>query len=350
MQDAMSDTGLTKMATSAHGRNRQVKVARRAVGVPGPEVFELADAAAPACPEAGVLAEVLFASVDPGMRGWLSAETNYMTVPDGAVMRAQGVARILESRAPGWAEGDLVYGWFGWQQYAAVQVEDLLWKIDPEVAPPEAWLGELGLNGLTAWVGFQHLASPKAGETIVVSTAAGAVGSVVGQLARAAGLRCVGLTSSSAKAQVALAEFGYDAMIDYKTAEDLQASVARACPNGVDIFFDNTAGSIADAVFPHLNQNARVVQCGTASVSNWLSTPTGPRRERDMIVKRLRWQGFIVFDHVEVFPDAFEALKALYRTGGLSARHEILPGLEQAPTALRRLYEGENLGRLMIRP
>lgn len=330
-------------------RNRQVTVVRRATGIPTADVFAVVDADMPHCPDGGVLAEVLFASVDPGMRGWLSAEINYMTVPDGAVMKAQGVARLLESRAAGWSAGDLVYGWFGWQQYAAVAATNLLWKIDSGIAPPEAWLGELGLNGLTAWIGLKHLSSPKSGETIVVSTAAGGVGAIVGQLASDAGLRTVGLTSSPEKMALGLAEFGYDAMVDYR-APRFEATLAAACPDGVDVFFDNTAGAIADAVFPLMNRGARIAQCGTAAVEDWLTKPSGPRRERDMLVKRLRWQGFIVFDHNEAFDAAFADLKALYAAGRLVARHDILVGLDEAPTAIARLYAGQNLGRLMIRP
>ncbi len=323
---------------------------RRAVGVPQPDIFQVVDGEAPECPPDGVLVQVLFAAVDPAMRGWLSTEPNYMTVPDGAVMNAHGVGRILESRLPDWAPGDTVFGWFGWRQIAAVGPKSLLWKVDLELAPAEAWLSVLGLNGLTAWVGFRHLARPKAGETVLVSTCAGGVGGVVGQLAQEANVRAVGLTSSASKAALAERDLGYAAAIDYRAASDLTAAIAKACPQGIDIFFDNTAGAIADAVFPCLNVGARVIQCGTAAVAAWTPPPIGPRRERDVLTKRLSWRGLVVTDHADVFADALQDLKMLYAEGKLTARHEILHGLETAPGALRHLFSGANTGRLLLQP
>jgi NADPH-dependent curcumin reductase CurA len=285
------------------------------------------------------------------MRGWLSAEKNYLTVPDGAVMRAHGIGEVVESDCPLWRIGDSAFGWLGWQQIAAVAPRDLLWPVDLAQAPLPLWLSLFGLNGLTAWLGFAYFGRPVAGQTLLVSTAAGAVGSVVGQLAAAAGLRAIGLTSGAEKVARATTEFGYHAAIDYRAAgTDLRAQIAAACPNGIDIFFDNTAGAIADAVFPSLNVAARVVQCGTTSVDSWLPVPTGPRRERDMLVKRLSWHGFVAFDHAELFPQAQARLRELYAAGSLTARHEILGSLDHAPGAIRHLYSSNNNGRLCIRP
>jgi NADPH-dependent curcumin reductase CurA len=330
--------------------NRQVIVTRRADGIPQPDLFQVVVSPAPECPPDGVLVQVLFASVDPAMRGWLSPGRNYMSVADGDVMKAHGVGRVLESRLADWAPGDTVFGWFGWQQIAAVRAEQLIWKVDLDLAPAEAWLSVLGLNGLTAWVGFQHLAQPKAGETILVSTCAGGVGGVVGQLAQASNLRAVGLTSSAEKVALAERELGYAAAIDYVAASDLAGAVVQACPDGVDIFFDNTAGEIADAVFPALNVGARVIQCGSAAIPAWTPPPRGPRRERDMITKRLTWRGMVILDHADLFADALTDLKALYAQGRLTARHEILNGLEAAPGALRHLFSGANTGRLLLKP
>jgi NADPH-dependent curcumin reductase CurA len=337
----------------AHSRpaaNRQVIVTRRTEGVPQPDLFHVVDSQAPECPPDGALVQVLFAVVDPAMRGWLSAGPNYMTVADGEVMNAHGVGTILESRLADWAPGDTVFGWFGWQQIAAVRAEQLIWKVDLDLAPAEAWLSVLGLNGLTAWVGFQHLAQPKAGETILVSTCAGGVGGVVGQLAKASNLRAVGLTSSAEKVALAERELGYATAIDYVAASDLAGAVAQACPDGIDIFFDNTAGEIADAVFPALNVGARVIQCGTAAIPAWTPPPQGPRRERDMITKRLTWRGMVILDHADLYADALGDLKALYVEDRLIAHHEILNGLEAAPGALRHLFSGANTGRLLIKP
>jgi NADPH-dependent curcumin reductase CurA len=331
--------------------NRQVRVLGRAGGVPGPEIFRVAEAPVPDCPPGGVLLRVLYAAVDPAMRGWLSREANYLTVADGAVMRAHGIGEVLASDCPDWTAGQLAFGWLGWQVYAAVAPSDLLWKVDPAVAPPAAWLNIFGLNGLTAWVGLHHLGRARAGETVLVTTAAGGVGGVVGQLAASAGLRAVGVTGSAEKAARATGKLGYAAAIDYRAAGDgLAAAVRSACPAGIDLFFDNTAGAIADAVFPQLNTGARIIQCGTVSVASWLPPPQGPRRERDMLVKRLCWQGFVVFDHQPVFPQAMAALRALYAAGKLVSHDDVLDGLDQAPCAIQRLYRGENVGRLSIRP
>jgi len=329
--------------------NVQVIVRSRAAGIPAEQNFALVASHMPECPPGGALVRVLNAAVDPAMRGWLSAERNYMTVPDGAVMKAHGVGEILASDCAGYAPGDVVFGWLGWQRFAAVSGAELLWKVDLALAPPEAWLSIFGLNGLTAWVGFLHLARPVAGETILVTTAAGGVGGVVGQLAAAAGLRAVGLTGGPEKVARAEQELGYAKSIDYRAA-GLHDAIAAACPQGVDIFFDNTAGSLADEVFAHLNVKARIIQCGTASVASWLPPPTGPRRERDMLVKRLSWQGFVAFDHAALFPQALDELQTLYRVQKLRSQDEVLDGLHHAPDAIAKLYRGENTGRLSIRP
>jgi len=329
--------------------NTQIIVRSRAAGIPQAENFELVEAAMPSCPAGGLLVRVLNASVDPAMRGWLSAEKNYLTVPDGEVMKAHGVGEVIASECAAYNVGDVVFGWLGWQRFAAISEKDALWKVDLSLAPPEAWLSIFGLNGLTAWIGFTHLARPVAGETVLVTTAAGGVGGVVGQLAAAAGLTAIGLTGGADKVARAEATLGYSKAIDYR-ADGLDAALAEAVPKGVDIFFDNTAGALADAVFRHLNIRARVIQCGTASVSSWLPPPTGPRRERDMLVKRLAWQGFVAFDYTREFPQALADLQGLYRAGQLTAQDEVLEGLAHAPGAIARLYRGENTGRLTIRP
>jgi NADPH-dependent curcumin reductase len=329
--------------------NEQVKVRRRAKGVPTSEDFEIVSSAMPDCPAAGMIVEVLFAAVDPGMRGWLSAELNYMTVADGEVMRAMGVGRVIGSASNDWCIGDVVVGWFGWQRYAAVDSASILWRANLNLAPAEDWLGVFGLNGLTAWIGFKHYGRPTAGETILVSTAAGGVGGTVGQLARAAGLRAIGLTSSAEKIELATGTFGYSAALNYRAESDLCAAITAACPDGVDIYFDNTGGEIADAVFRNLNNRARVIQCGTSSVSSWIPAPVGPRRERDVLVKSLSWHGFVVIDHAHLFEQAMAELATLWREEKLVAHTHVLEGLEEAPGAIARLYRGENNGRLVIK-
>jgi NADPH-dependent curcumin reductase CurA len=328
-----------------------VRVTSRAAGIPGPENFELVEAEPPTCPAGGVLVQVMLCAVDPAMRGWLSAEANYMTVPNGAVMRSHGVGEIVASDSEKWQVGDQVFGWLGWQRYAAIPESDVLWRIDTAIAPAESWLSIFGLNGLTAWIGFLHLARPLSGQTVLVTTAAGGVGSAVGQLAKAHGVRAVGIAGGPEKIRRAIAQFGYDDAIDYHaTDQPLSVKIAAACPAGIDMFFDNTAGHLADAVFPHLTIGARIVQCGTAAISTWLPPPTGPRREREMLVKRLNWQGFVAFDHAALFPQALQALQALHKAGNLISEDDVLEGLQNAPTAIQLLYSGANQGRLSIRP
>ncbi len=332
-------------------QNRQVRVLSRATGVPTPDVFEVIDSPMPPLPPGGVLVRVMNAAVDPAMRGWLSQEPNYLTVQTGEVMRAHGVGEVIASDCADWPVGATAYGWFGWQSFAAVAASHMLWPVDLKVAPAEAWLSIFGLNGLTAWLGLIHLARPKPGETVLVTTAAGGVGGVVGQLAAAERLYAVGVAGGPDKVRRATSDLGYARAIDYRRAgESLGAEIAQACPAGIDIFFDNTAGVLADAVFPSLNVGARVIQCGTASVANWLPPPLGPRRERDLLVKRLSWQGFVAFDHQALFPEALDRLRALHAAGKLHAHDEVLDGLDQAPGAIQRLYRGENRGRLSLRP
>lgn len=329
--------------------NRVVRVAKRADGIPTPDCFTVSDEKGGRAPPGGVLVKVIYASVDPGMRGALSRENNYSRVLDGAVMPAMGVGEIIQSSVDSWECGQLVYGSLGWQRYAAVTADQLFWPIVPDLAPPEAWLGTLGINGLTAWLGLHQVARPKAGETVLVSTASGGVGGVVGQLGAAARLRMVGLTGSPAKVALAEDELGYDHAIDYRQADNLEAEIGRACPEGIDVFFDNTGGTIADSIFEHLNVGARIVQCGTAAIASWLPKPQGPRRERDMLVKRLSWHGFLVHDFVNLFPQALAELKQLYVGGALTSRSTILDGIDQAPGAIAKLYAGEDVGRLLIR-
>lgn len=330
--------------------NRQVQIVKRAVGVPTEDVFEVVEAPFPECPEGGLLVEVLFAAVDTGMRGWLTAEKNYMTVSDGETMRANGVGRVIESKCPEWKIGDHLFGWLGWQQYAAIMPDKVLWEISLEDAPAEVWLSLLGMNGLTAWLGLHLFGMPVAGDTLVVTTAAGGVGSVVGQLGRLAGLHTVGLTGSPEKVSLAETEFGYAKAIDYRAEADLGSAVAAACPDGIDIFFDSTGGGMSDAIFDRLNVGARIIQCGTASVANWQPVPTGPRRERSVLVKRLSWQGFLVFDHLARATTIHQELVTAFRAGKLTVRHDILEGLDKAPGAIAKLYRGDNTGRLLIRP
>ena len=283
------------------------------------------------------------------MRGWVNAAANYSEpVAVGQVMRSFAVAEVVRSEHPEYAEGELLCGMFGWQEFAVADGRQVSFKHDPTQAPVTAALGILGVNGLTAYFGLLDVGQPNAGETVAVSTAAGAVGSAVGQIAKIHGCRTVGITGSDDKAALCRDEFGYDAAINYRTA-DLDAALAAACPDGIDVYFDNTAGRISDAVYRRLNLGARAVVCGTASISSWEPWPDGPRIERHLLVKRARIQGFLLFDYAKRYDEGRARLAEWLKQGRLHYREDILDGLEQAPGAIARLYAGRNTGKLLIR-
>lgn len=331
-------------------QNRQVVLTERAGGIPRPEHFELTTAEVPGTPAGGLLIRNHYLSVDPAMRGWINDTKGYLApVPIGGVMRSLAVGEVIGSDSPDYREGDFVTGWFGWQEIAAVETDKVIRKVHQSEGPLTASLGVLGLNGITAYLAFTGIGKPEPGETVLVSTAAGAVGSIVGQIARLKGCRTVGLTGSDDKVSQCTEEFGYDAALNYKTCGDLSAAVAAACPDGIDIFFDNTAGPIADSVFGAMNLFGRIIQCGTASIANWEPLPEGPRRERFFITKRLLQQGFVVFDHFDKWPDTIDRLSAWLKSGELRYREDIRDGLGEAPQALLDLYEGTNRGKTLIR-
>ncbi|MBS0518526.1 MAG: NADP-dependent oxidoreductase [Proteobacteria bacterium] len=329
--------------------NRQVLLKARPTGIPQAEHFEIVERPLPAPGDGQVLVRNLYLSVEPAMRGWVSAVANYAEpVPLGGVMRSIAAGRIVESRHPDWKAGDLVVGMFGWQDYAAVDPAAIQTRVTDGTVPLSAWLGVLGINGLTAYFGLLDAGQPKAGETVVVSTAAGSVGSCVGQIAAIKGCRTVGIAGGSTKVALCRDVFGYDAAIDYRRG-DLDAALAAACPNGVDVYFDNTAGAISDAVLKRLNVGARVVICGTASIASWDPVPLGPRVERHLLVKRARMQGILIFDYAARYEEGRAELARWVREGRLRYREDILEGIDKAPDAIAGLYRGENLGKRLIR-
>ncbi len=329
--------------------NRRVLLKSRPVGIPQAEHFELATATVVQPGPGEVLVRNIYLSVEPAMRGWVSDVGNYSTpVAISDVMRALAVGRIEASNLAGYAPGDYVKGMFGWQDYAVAGRAVIERKVPADGLPLSTALGVLGINGLAAYFGLLDVGQPRGGETVVVSTAAGSVGSCVGQIANILGCRTVGITGGSVKKQLCTDAFGYSAAIDYKT-EDLDRALATACPAGVDIYFDNTSGAISDAVLKHLNVGARVVICGTASVASWDPPPAGPRVERTMLTKRARMQGFVIFDYAARYAEALAALEPWVRDGRIRYREEILDGIEHAPDAIAGLYRGDNLGKRLMR-
>ncbi len=329
--------------------NHQMRLVTRPVGIPQPEHFALVTESLPRIGDGQMLVRNHYLSVDPAQRGWANDEGNYSApVPLNTPMRALAVGEVIESRAPGFQEGEFIYGWFGWQSYCAATPDAVLRRVDPSTLPLSANLSLLGINGLTAYLAFSRLGNPLPGDHVLVSTAAGSVGSFVGQLARLAGCRAVGLTGSQEKAAMARARYGYEEMIDYRQEPDIALAIKRACPQGNDIFFDNTGGIIADAAIRSMRLNGRVIQCGTAANASWSPTPTGPRQEREVLTRRLRWSGFIIFDHIAEFPAAAAELTQLAARKEIVYDEEILIGLDQAPLALARLYQGANRGKLIV--
>jgi hypothetical protein len=328
--------------------NSQVILVKRAKGIPMAENFDLVRSPMPECPPGGILVRNLALSVDAGMRGWVSEEASYASVAVGSVMRSYAVGEVLQSDCAAYRPGDTLFGLFNWQQYCGASPDAALWKVDLAAASAPTWLGALGISGLAAWIGMTDFATYVPGETILVSTAAGGVGSIVGQLARRRGLTPIGLASRDPKVAACTAEFGYEAAINYRRP-DFASALEALTPRGIDLFFDNTGGEIADVVFPRLNPRARIIQCGTAAISSWAETPRGPRREREVLIKELSWNGFIVLKHLHRAPSAHAELTQLIADGLLRLREHVLDGLESAPGALALLYAGDNEGRLSIR-
>ncbi|MEM8624450.1 MAG: NADP-dependent oxidoreductase, partial [Pseudomonadota bacterium] len=278
-------------------QNLQVILSSRPVGVPRPEHFTLQEAPIGSPGDGQVLVRLTHWSVDPAMRGWANDVPNYSPpVRLGDPMRAFAVGDVIASRHPDYAEGDVVEGLLGWQTHALVDGAKIARKVTETDLPRSYALGILGLNGTTAYFGLLESCGAKAGDTVVVSTAAGAVGSAVGQIAKITGCRTVGIAGGPEKTKQCLEEFGYDAAIDYK-GEDVAEALATHCPKGVDCYFDNTCGPISDAVMTKLATGARITICGTAAVTEWDPVPMGPRVHRQLLVARARIQGFLVFDY-----------------------------------------------------
>ncbi|WP_411958848.1 NADP-dependent oxidoreductase [Pseudomonas sp. s4] len=330
-------------------KNRQVILRSRPSGIPDAEHFEIVETPLPDLADGQVLIRNIYLSVEPAMRGWVSAVANYSdSVALGDVMRAFAAGRVEGSRHPDFHPGEFVTGMFGWQDYAVVDAKAIERKVHQAGLPLSTSLGVLGLNGLTAYFALLDVGQPRPGETVVVSTAAGAVGSCAGQIAKIKGCHTVGLTGGPDKVKLCREMFGYASAVDYK-AEDFELALDAACPRGVDVYFDNTAGRISDAVMRRLNPGARVIICGTASVSSWDPIPLGPRVERHLLVKRARMQGFLVFDYAQRFPEALREIEAWVRAGQVRYLEDVLEGIEHAPGSIAGVYRGENRGKRLIR-
>ena len=330
-------------------KNRQVALISRPSGVAQAENFAIREIELQPLRGGEIRVRNRFLSVEPAMRGWIADKGNYSApVEIGSVMRSLAVGEVIESRAAGVRAGEIVMGWFGWQDFADVPPSAIVRRVKETDLPQSLALGVLGINGVTALIGLETIGEAKAGETVLVSTAAGAVGSAVGQIAKIFGCRTVGVAGGVEKVRMCRELFGYDAAIDYR-APGLGEAIDAACPNGVDVYFDNTSGAISNAVWPRLAVRGRVAICGTASFSSWDPWPTGPRLERHLLVKRARAQGFVVFDYLDQWEAATARLADWIRAGQLRYAEDVLDGLEACPDALAGLYRGENFGKRVIR-
>ena len=327
--------------------NRQVLLRRRPSGAPTPADFQIIESPIPEAREGEILCRTIYLSLDPYMRGRMNEGRSYAaSVELGQVMVGGTVSQVIESKSPAFVKGDFVVGYDGWQAYAVSKGAGVR-KLDPAQAPISTALGVLGMPGMTAYVGLLDIGQPKPGETVVVSAASGAVGSVVGQIARINGCRAVGVAGSSEKCDYVVKELGFDACVNYKTQELLPA-LKEACPRGVDVYFDNVGGPVLAAVLRLLNQNARIPLCGLISQYNATELPPGPNLG-PILVNRALIKGFIVSDHMDR-AGAFRADCARWvREGTLKYREDVVEGLDAAPDALVGLLAGKNFGKLLVR-
>ena len=327
--------------------NRQVRLKSRPVGEPTVDNFELADAPVPEAKDGEVLRRTIYLSLDPYMRGRMSDGPSYaQPVAIGGVMGAHTVSEVIESRHAGFTRGDIVTGYDGWQSYGVSNGKDLR-TLDPKAVPISTAIGVLGMPGMTAYVGLMDIGKPKAGETVVVSAASGAVGAVVGQLAKIKGCRAVGIAGSPDKCKYVVEELGFDACINYKT-DDLVPALKAACPSGVDIYFENVGGAVFAAILRVINKDARIPLCGIISEYNATGNPSGPNL-RPLLVNRATITGFIVSDHPERAPAFLQEVAPLVMSGRLKFREDIVEGLDHAPDAFIGLLKGKNFGKLMVR-
>ena len=329
-------------------QNRRFKLTSRPVGMVQRGNFDFVTEPAGEPGQGEVLVRVLYLSLDPAMRGWMNAGRSYIApVGIGEVMRAGGIGRVAQSNDPSLSEGDTVVGMTGVQDYAVTKAKELT-KVDPRLAPLPRFLGALGMPGLTAYFGLLDIGQPKAGETVVVSAAAGAVGAVVGQIAKIKGCRVVGIAGGPDKCRYIAEELGFDAAIDYKH-EDVRASLARHCPQGIDVYFDNVGGEILDIVLSLLARRARVIICGAISQYNHPESIQGPKNYLSLLVNHALMEGFVVFHYAERYAEGMQALAGWTLSGKIKAREDVVEGLETFPDTLQKLFRGENFGKLVIK-
>ena len=341
----MSATTATPLPTV----NRQFVLAARPVGMPKESDFRAVEAPIPALANGQVLTRTLFLSVDPYMRGRMNGVRTYADPVDiGQLMVGGTVGKVLQSLNPQFQAGDIVVGYWGWQEYA-ISDGGGLQKLDASRAPVSSALGVLGMPGMTAYFGFLDICQPQPGETVVVSGAAGAVGSLVGQIAKIKGCRAVGVAGTDQKVAWLTGELGFDGAFNYKTTKDYVAKLKELCPKGIDCYFDNVGGNVTDAVLPLLNVRARISICGQISQYNAAKPELGVRPYIHLLTKQSRAEGFIVSQFMNRFSEGIAQMAQWMKEGKLKYREHIVAGFENAPRALIGVLQGDNTGKMLVK-
>ncbi len=328
--------------------NRKWMLTRRPVGLPKRSDFSFETAPVPEPADGQILVRTHYISLDPAMRGWMNDARSYVPpIPLGDVMRAGAVGEVVASRHPGWKAGDHAVGMFGVQDYAAADPAGVQ-RADPSLAPLPLFLSVLGMPGMTAYFGLLDIGNPQPGQTVVVSAASGAVGALVGQIARIKGARAVGLAGGPDKCAYVTGELGFDACIDYKN-DDVGRGLTKNCPNGIDVYFDNVGGDILDLCLARLARRARVIICGAISQYNNTGPVKGPANYLSLLVNNARMEGFVVFNYAARYGEGARDMATWLGEGRLKSREDIVDGIETFPETLLKLFSGENFGKLMIK-
>lgn len=327
--------------------NKRLLLDKRPVGTPEADTWRLETTAIPEVTEGHMVVKVHYVSLDPAMRGWMNDAKSYVPpIGLGEVMRCGGVGQVVDSKLEGYQKGDFVYGMSGVQQYCLTNGYGWV-KVDPEVLPLERYLGTLGMPGFTAYFGLLDIGQPKEGETVLVSGAAGAVGSVVGQIAKLQGCRAVGIAGGPEKCAYVVEELGFDACIDYKN-ENVYKGIKTHCPQGVDIYFDNVGGEILDMALAHINQGARIPICGAISQYNNTDKITGPSNYLSLLVNGARMEGFVVIQFTRRYGEAAKQLSKWVAQGKIKSKEHVERGIDQFYPTFLKLFSGEKKGKLVL--
>ncbi|AYN69802.1 NADP-dependent oxidoreductase [Euzebyella marina] len=329
--------------------NNVINLVNRPTGKPQLSDFKFTEEPQPKIEDGEILLQSKYISVDPYLRGRMNDEESYIPPFElNAPMESTVVAEVMDSKNSNFAKGDFVFGMLKWKEFQTSAGTGLN-KVDPKKASLSAYLGILGLTGLTAYISLEKIADLKEGETLLVSGASGAVGSTVGQIGKIKGCRVVGIAGSDEKLDLMKDKFGFDEGINYKKTDDMIAAVAEACPNGVDVYYDNVGGEILDAALNNINKNGRVINCGAISLYNAKQTPTGPRHEGILVKKTVLMQGFLVRDHAKEFGNAIQQLAQWLQEGKITHEETIVEGFENIPQAFLDIFEGKNKGKMVVK-